>query len=374
MPSPFSRTRPSGAAGDRRFRVTMRFSHNGVVNPITGWSGVTKSTLVPPGGQSAFSTALGNALAGQFGTGNPVSGPFLSLGASPGTVGDRGASGHAIVLDLVDDGRRFADAPSTADRTYIAEKVARAFAAAVGGNVSGASDLVAAARSGGSSGAFRFDGIQVAYTPRGSATSPTPAPPPPPAPTPTQAPPPAPTPTLPPMPTPPPAPAPITPADLSTVRPVAPAPATESQRAAARDLAAFVAAAAPGLLVSSASRAIFNSTVERLQRAMGGGITVDGLYGGQTRTRMESLGVSAPLARAPNSTPIRTVTESDQRVVTPSQASALGVRLSTGVIFAAAVGVLAVGAAVAYATSDSSTKAPALPARALRPTGRRSGR
>ena len=100
MPSPFNRTRPSGAAGDRRFRVTMRFSHNGVVNPITGWSGVTKSSMPPPTGQSAFATALGNALASQFGGGNPTSGAFMSLGSASGSVGDRGSSGHAIVFDL----------------------------------------------------------------------------------------------------------------------------------------------------------------------------------------------------------------------------------------------------------------------------------
>jgi hypothetical protein len=278
------------------------------------------------------------------------------------------------VLDLVDDARRFAESPSPQDRTYIAQRVARAFAAAMGGNVNGA-DLVAAATSGGSSGAFRFDGLQAVYTPRVSST-PTPATP---APTPTPA---------VPSPPPPPAPAPISAADQSATRPVAPAPtptlppfpapapaaATESQRAAARELATFVAAAAPGLLVNASSRAVFNSTVERLQRDMGG-ISVDGLYGTQTRTRMEALGVSAPLPRAPNAAPVRTVTENDQRVLPPSQASTLfGGRLSTGVVAAVAAGVIIVGAAVAYATQEPSARAPALPARSSRPAGRRSGR
>lgn len=365
MPNPFNRTRPSGAAGDRRFRVTMRFTHNGVVNPISGWSAVTKSTMPPPTGQSAFASALGNALASQFGSGNPVSGAFMSLGTSTGAVGDRGSSGHAVVFDLVDDGRRFADQPSQADRAYMAQKAARAFAAAMGPNVNGA-DLVAAATSGGSSGAFRFDGLQAAFTPRAGST-PTPAPPPAPSPAPT------------PTPAPPPAPAPIGPGDQRATRPVAPAPApppaaaTESQRAAARELATFVAAAAPGLLVNASSRAVFNSTVERLQRALGG-VRVDGLYGNETRTRMEALGVSAPAARPPSSGPARPVTENDQRVVGPAQANIFGGRLSGGVVAAVVFGVLAIGGAVAYATSGPSDRAPALPARSSRPAARRSGR
>jgi hypothetical protein len=352
----------------------MRFSHNGRIYPVTGWSGVTQSSLGTVRRQSDFSSALGSALASQFGGGNPVSGAFMSLGSSQGLIGDMGSSGHTIAFDIVDDGRRFADSPTPADRAYIAEKVARAFAATIGQNFNGA-DLVAAARSGGSSGEFRFNGLDVTYAPRaGSTPAPIPAPP---APTPT--------PTVP-SPPPPPAPAPISATDQSATRPVAPTPtlppfpapapaaATESQRAAARELATFVAAAAPGLLVNASSRAVFNSTVERLQRDMGG-ISVDGLYGTQTRTRMEALGVSAPLPRAPNATPTRTVTENDQRVLPPSQASTLfGGRLSTGVVAAVAVGVIVVGAAVAYATQGPSARAPALPARSSRPAGRRSGR
>ena len=371
MPNPFNRTRPSGAAGDRRFRVTMRFTHNGYVNPVTGWGEVRKSTLVPPTGQSTFNTDLRNALTSQFGTGNPTSGGYMSLGASSNDVGSRGSSGHAIVFDIVDDivngVSRFGNPPSTLDRTYIAQRAARAFASAMKTNTNGA-DLVAAATSGGSSGPFRFDGLQATFTPRVGST-PTPAPPPAPAPSPT------PTPT----PAPPPAPAPIVPADQRTPRPVAPAPApppaaaTESQRAAARELATFVAAAAPGLLVNASSRAVFNSTVERLQRALGG-VRVDGLYGNETRTRMEALGVSAPAARPPSSGPARPVTQNDQRVVGPAQANIFGGRLSGGVVAAVVFGVLAIGGAVAYATSGPSDRAPALPARSSRPAARRSGR
>jgi hypothetical protein len=78
----------------------------------------------------------------------------------------------------------------------------------------------------------------------------------------------------------------------------APTGASAAQRAA-QELADYVRAT-PSLRGN-----VYNATVERLQRAIGGGVTVDGKYGAGTQARLRALGVDAP-ALAAGSSPTAT--------------------------------------------------------------------
>jgi hypothetical protein len=143
--------------------------------------------------------------------------------------------------------------------------------------------------------------------------------------------------------------------------PAPPAP-TEDQMAAARDLVAFVTSSAPGTLVSAAGRAVFSQRVSDLQARMGGGIAVDGLYGSESRRRIENLiGGTAPMARGPQGAAVAAETPADrtaqeQRATT--EAGLLGglvggggsSKMSTATIAAIGVGVIVVSVAFAYAT------------------------
>ena len=110
---------------------------------------------------------------------------------------------------------------------------------------------------------------------------------------------------------------------------------------------------------------VFSQRVRDLQARLGGGIDADGLYGSESRRRIENLiGGTAPMARSPQGAAVAAETPADlaaQERRATTEAGLLGLgggggggggssKMSTGTIAAIGVGVIVVSIAFAYAT------------------------
>lgn len=138
---------------------------------------------------------------------------------------------------------------------------------------------------------------------------------------------------------------------------------TAAQRQAARDLDAYVRRTA------SLRSNVRDATVEGYQRAMGGGLTLDGKYGEETRRRMVALGVSSPAPvpsqAAGNGGASTTTTTSNTNTTTQNPVRAgLAQGASMGVASLAALLVIGgvVGTAV-YLNEPPKRPTPMLPAK-----------
>ena len=158
----------------RSFHVTFRYTVNGPVGAVSpaGGYGVDRSTLVPTVSRAVLTRSIATALAAQFGP--AVSNVAFSLGGSAPAVGARGSAGALVAFDLADEGGRYGDAPSVSGLGDMAMHVARALAAAFGGDGSLLVTAVQARPGGGgvsAGGRYRFDDLAAALIPPAAAAN-----------------------------------------------------------------------------------------------------------------------------------------------------------------------------------------------------------
>ena len=114
-----------------RFTFTLRFNYNARVAAVSGWPGVTQSSLSINKSADEFNRLLANTASQQFGPGQPVVSAYLSLGSSSAPINNTGSSGNAAVI-TIDDRANLLSLPVSESATRdVRTHVARAVAAAL---------------------------------------------------------------------------------------------------------------------------------------------------------------------------------------------------------------------------------------------------